>query len=112
MTNNYISKLMKADKWQGSCQLCSKPSKRLERHHTSYRPEKTILLCHKCHYRAHYQPWTLSEQQLYRLMISRYKTETLEKWKGHLIDLYLKRSQKVSRADYLEATGQKVYKKY
>lgn len=47
----------------GRCELCGTFDNFLERHHISYKPEKTRRLCHSCHFTAHYYPERLSHIQ-------------------------------------------------
>jgi hypothetical protein len=68
----------------GNCELCSKCSPHLERHHIRYRPEITIWLCHACHFRCHFQPYALTERELFIMLCRVYKPETLIKYKGNL----------------------------
>lgn len=47
----------------GKCELCGNFDDHLERHHIKYSPEITRLLCHKCHFTAHYYPDRLNHVQ-------------------------------------------------
>jgi hypothetical protein len=51
----------------GTCQMCYKQGI-IERHHVSYFPERTINLCHKCHFKVHYQPGLLTRSDLIALL--------------------------------------------
>lgn len=53
----------------GLCELCGKTSNELERHHVKYKPERTIFLCHDCHFMAHFQPFRLTNEQLKILIL-------------------------------------------
>ena len=52
---------------KGRCVLCGAFGL-VERHHVLYRPEKTLDLCHSCHFRVHYKPWELKEGQIFILL--------------------------------------------
>ena len=55
----------------GLCQLCSLNVPRLERHHVLYTPERTIMLCHMCHFKVHKQPYALTQIQKERLAFAK-----------------------------------------
>jgi len=80
MQNNFLKDV----KFAGCCELCSKSSNRLERHHISYKPEITCHLCHECHFKIHFQPWALSDSNIRALLIRRYKPEVIEQYKGNI----------------------------
>ena len=52
----------------GKCELCRKSDEHLERHHVRYEPEKTIMLCHNCHFTAHYYPERLRYEHQFILL--------------------------------------------
>ena len=60
------------NKRQGRCRLCGKRDL-VERHHVLYRPERTLDLCHSCHFNTHYKPWLLKENQLFILLNAKLK---------------------------------------
>lgn len=64
----YLERLRTEHMKTGKCDLCGKYQKKLERHHESYSPERTIQLCHKCHWRAHFQPIFLTEKHKEKLL--------------------------------------------
>ena len=37
----------------GKCRVCHSESKNCHNHHTSYDPEKTIVVCAECHWKIH-----------------------------------------------------------
>jgi hypothetical protein len=76
----------------GRCELCTRETPKLERHHIRYRPEITIKLCHSCHFRIHFNIYQLTESEIYQLLCRVYSIETLQKFKHSLkslLSLYL-----------------------
>lgn len=57
---------------RGRCNFCSKMVDKLEAHHVTYDPEKTINLCHHCHHKVHYWPNRLSESEKTKLLLKRF----------------------------------------
>ncbi|MFA5084080.1 MAG: hypothetical protein WC475_01680 [Candidatus Paceibacterota bacterium] len=55
---------------KGRCKLCGSFGL-VERHHVLYRPERTLDLCHSCHFNTHYKPWLLNENQIKTLLIAK-----------------------------------------
>lgn len=53
---------------KGKCSFCNKEVEKLEGHHITYSPERTISLCHDCHHRVHFWPNRISEHE-FRLML-------------------------------------------
>lgn len=53
---------------QGKCELCGAIKDNLERHHIRYNPEITRMLCHKCHFTAHYYPERLPDTSKFLLL--------------------------------------------
>lgn len=47
----------------GVCAFCGRYGI-IERHHVQYRPERTVNLCHNCHFKVHYFPSRLTEYEL------------------------------------------------
>ncbi len=56
---------LKATGCQGFCKV-------LEKHHESYKPERTIYLCHHCHHLVHFRPYQLTDQQKGKLLCLRH----------------------------------------
>ncbi|MEM2614607.1 MAG: hypothetical protein QXO15_10385 [Nitrososphaerota archaeon] len=51
----------------GNCAFCGRYGI-IERHHVQYVPEKTIKLCHNCHFKVHFFPNRLNEHELDALL--------------------------------------------
>lgn len=51
----------------GRCAFCGRETV-IEKHHVSYRPSKTINLCHNCHFKVHFFPNRLTEYEI-RLLV-------------------------------------------
>lgn len=51
----------------GRCQLCGLYTE-IERHHVQYKPEKTIDLCHSCHFKTHFFPARLTKDEILKLL--------------------------------------------
>lgn len=65
----YYSKFLKARNGKsGLCELCHKFSERLEAHHVCYSPEKTLSICHSCHFQVHSQPRRFNHLQKLKLV--------------------------------------------
>ena len=60
---------------RGRCSFCSKMVEKLEAHHVSYSPEKTIKLCHACHHKVHYWPGRLNDFEKLKLLEKRFTAE-------------------------------------
>ena len=71
----------------GICELCGYSVSRLERHHIHYKPERTIKLCHGCHFKVHFRQWLLTDRQLEILLLRIYKADTVIKYKHNLMSL-------------------------
>ena len=65
---HYIERLRTEHMKGGKCEICKKTFPILERHHESYRPEHTIMLCHKCHFKCHFMPYNLTDKIKERLL--------------------------------------------
>lgn len=72
----YIEALRTEHMKPGRCELratgCEGYSKRLERHHEKYSPERCIYVCHHCHHLLHFRPYQLTEQQKKKLLETRH----------------------------------------
>jgi hypothetical protein len=53
----------------GNCALCGRHTEHLEAHHITYSPERTLDICHACHFQAHFFPNRLPEQALIKLLV-------------------------------------------
>jgi len=71
----YLEKLRTSRMKSGHCALCGKHVDVLERHHESYRPEKTIDICHHCHHKLHFLPWELPDNHKEKLLKVRFGNE-------------------------------------
>lgn len=60
-----------------TCRLCLKFGA-VERHHLIYKPERTVNLCHNCHFKVHYRPELLTESEIKTLYLARYKGKELQ----------------------------------
>ena len=71
----------------GFCELCGRRVDKLERHHESYRPERTIYICHRCHHKLHFLPWQLTDAQKEKLLRTRhgFKKTITEKMKKEYV---------------------------
>lgn len=66
---NYYHKSLKArDGRAGICSLCRKFSEKLEAHHVCYSPEKTLSICHACHFQVHSRPSRFNHLQKLKLI--------------------------------------------
>jgi len=100
MDHDYFQSNLK----QGFCELCGKQDKRIERHHIRYRPERTINICHPCHFKCHHQSFQLTEREI-EIMLSRvYRPEVMQKNIGKLrslLSLYLQQQKAGSQFEEL-----------
>lgn len=108
---------------RGFCELCNKEVQKLEAHHISYDPEKTIKLCHLCHHKIHFWPNRLTEFERYKVLKKRFDIKTsakLSKKKFLGIDalarliapsrsLFVREQQKKEK-EKLRSEKQKLYK--
>ena len=88
----------------GFCELDGARTERLERHHISYRPEKTIKLCHKCHAKIHFSPAFLTEKELFLLLSRVLSPEVLRRNYNNLrscFTLWTSNRQNTSRSSFL-----------
>jgi len=67
----YLDNLRQEHMAKGRCILCGKVLPVLERHHEKYDPERTLNICHDCHFRVHFQPWLLTDAQKTTLLRTR-----------------------------------------
>ena len=65
---HYLERLRTGNMKSGYCDMCKTRVSVLERHHESYKPERTIFLCHKCHHKTHFLPWQLTAQAKEKLL--------------------------------------------
>ena len=56
----------------GNCAFCREFKEKLEAHHTCYDPEATIKLCHNCHHRTHFWPQRLTDDEILKLLKTRF----------------------------------------
>ena len=88
MLLGHSNDLLKSRFKRGRCSLCGVYTLRLELHHIKYRPEITIGLCHKCHFRVHYRKQTLRDCDLVKLLCRICKPETMIKYAGRYRELF------------------------
>jgi len=84
---HYLERLRTEYMTSGRCDMCGNFSKPLERHHESYKPERTMNLCHKCHFKTHFLPWELTDSAKEKLLRARHghsKTITEEMKRQYL----------------------------
>lgn len=60
----------------GNCIFCRKFVEKLEAHHTCYDPERTIKLCHNCHHKTHFWINRLTDDELLKLLKTRFHHQT------------------------------------
>ena len=65
---HYIERLRTEHMKKGKCEICKNWADPLERHHESYNPERTIFLCHKCHWKCHFMPYNLTDKAKEKLL--------------------------------------------
>ena len=60
----------------GKCELCTHDAEKLEAHHVSYEPEKTLNLCHAYHLRVYFWPNRLNNLEKLKLLSLRFDKRT------------------------------------
>ena len=88
----------------GFCELDGTRTDRLERHHISYKPEKTIKLCHKCHAKIHFSPAFLTERECFLLVSRVFSPEVLRRNLNNyrsLFTLWTGKKENISRSSFL-----------
>lgn len=90
--SNYLEELRTEHMKAGNCELCGEFTRKLERHHEQYRPERCTYLCHHCHHKVHFLPWQLTDEQKKKLLEARHGTKQFKALlrKPHLIRLMIK----------------------
>jgi len=51
-----VSMVWESNGFSDKCELCNNNSNYCQNHHTSYEPEKTIVVCDVCHWKIHNKP--------------------------------------------------------
>jgi len=70
--SHYIERLRVSGMHKGVCGLNANHYGPLEENHESYAPERTIFVCHDCHWRITFEPWLLTKDQRRKLLNTRY----------------------------------------
>lgn len=68
----FLKSRWKAGYCQVKTQACQGFTERLERHHESYKPERTCYVCHACHNLIHFRPWQLTTMNKEKLITVRF----------------------------------------